>query len=350
MNIVDIVIFLATMALVYAMINHKKLNKRKSSRSNRHGRSKRDKYKLNDIEDFITDVTTQGDMDDVIELGDDKLYSEERSDFVSDQFHDDYRDVITSMTKLTPQKEYFNQSEKPTTKMELGQKKILKLVKNFLDEINDTSRNLPPINKDDTWASMMTLENDQDGWEKQMKKLGLPPGIYNKPAGYSKLELIKIKGFEGEETEDEMRVICLILCQKKGVNDQILLKVNFHFDKSNVNDTRDFFKDKNNDFSIILGDNENNEENLPVVIEKIFVMGFFINRTINKTNARDNFYNFDDLIDENGLSDPKKVVAAVAEKRKRRLNHANTSITDPVNGNINGDYGHYVDDYHTTNY
>ena len=78
------------------------------------------------------------------------------------------------------------------------------------------------------WNEVIPMKNVKSGWDKQMEKLGLPSSVYTDPAKNNKIKLIKIDKYQSQETEDDIRINCDITIKKKGVNDLMMIKINFH--------------------------------------------------------------------------------------------------------------------------
>ena len=151
-------------------------------------------------------------------------------------------------------------------------------------------------------------KNIASGWDEHMKNLGLPPSIY-KSSTKSHIQLVDTKEISAMETENEMRITCVLLCKKQNVRDQILLKVNFWIDKRDINEDREIFNDED---TYSVGNDE-----LKVVIEDVFIIGYFINETCGTKSSQD-FYNFKNITGKDGMMNQGEMTKQLIDKRKAR--------------------------------
>ena len=252
-------------------------------------------------------------LDDVIQ----KSYKKEKKfTFNDNQFHKDYRDVITIVNNLTSYQNIFNKSDKPLNVIQPNENKIKKLAKYLIHAINENSKTITDTLKINSgWDEMISRKNVKSGWDKQMEKLGLPSSIYSTDAKKGKVKLIKIQEFEGFEIDDEILITCVLIIQKKNVQDKMLLKVNFWIDKCTTNDDRYFFNDTKN------------EQKLDIVIEKIDILGYFTDINDYNKTSRDNFYNFTSINEEKGtMMDQNEVMNELSHKYKERSKRINESF------------------------
>ena len=242
--------------------------------------------------------------------------------FLELQFHNDYRDVITAVNLLAAQKQLFNTSDKPlvTTKPDI--RKIKKLVKYFINEVNKSidTQVTDTLNVNSGWDEFVPQKTIQSGWDKQMKELGIPNTLYNEPAGKSKIKLLKIDFYYALETEDDMRITCFIIVQKrnKDVKDQMLIRINFWFDRRDINEDRNFFDDEVN---------PNKNQNLELVIEEIFIIGYLTDITRGVRSKRENFYNYEGITDNDGMMNQKEILRQLMQKHKDRALETNNRIS-----------------------
>jgi len=224
------------------------------------------------------------------------------------QFHTDYRDTLNAFNLLVPnQKQLFNRSDLPIINTSTpSNKEIKNLVKNFISETNKTlDRNVGDALLTRNWKDNYGEKDFESGWDKQMKKLGLPSSIYTKPAKKSHIKLIKIENKERLETEDEIRYVIVMIVQKHNVDDQMIVKVNFQIDKQDVNIERTFFENPNKDTI--------------VKIEDVFVMGFMTKNSFGKQSIKNEYYDFGGITDGRMFSQ-KEIMKELNKKRKEYNN------------------------------
>jgi hypothetical protein len=319
MNTVDVIIIISVFTLVAYMINNI-FNKNKNNKNNKNDKLKGIQYESN-IDSYNNDNNSNSNKENKYNKynkydNSDKLYS-----FNNSKLHNDYKEVLATITTMTNGKNIFNISEKPVKITKPSKKKIFNLVNQFVNELSNKSMSISSVsNISDGWLTSLPLNKEVDGWEKQMKLLGLPTSIYNKSAKPSILKLIKIKKYISQETQDDARITCQIICQKVSSKDRIILDICFWIDKRDINDERKLFKDKD--------DSLESDSELPIVIEKIDILGFMIrdNSGINDDTARKTFYNFKGLKNKDGIMDQQKLMEQVLQKRIARAKDTNTKI------------------------
>lgn len=312
MNSVDIIILVMVVILVYYMLrkpseqfanNNSVADSQPEKVTKRHKKHKGyDKY-LDTIANEYECQMLNGDLD---------------MQFVEMQFHTDYRDTLSAFNGMSNNRQLFNPTDKPITTSSPKKNKVNKLVKSFIKELNKKIMNDVPstLNPSSGWDEVMPQDKVKSGWEKQMESLGLPASIYNEPAKKAKLQLLKIDEYYSLETEDDVRIVCYLICKKKNVHDQIILKVNFWLDKRDINGDRQFFKDKNDEDT----DEISVDEELDVVIEEIFVVGYLTgNRDYDGMDkgARKNFYHFEN-IEKDGMMDQQEILRQLRQKQRDR--------------------------------
>ena len=320
MNTIDIIIILVVFYLIYIMVlpkstdeqfgNSCKNKKIKSKKKNRRHRSDLDLYL--DILNNNTNASTS-------ELNNDCQFTEI-------QFHNDYRDVLTAISSLAAQKQLFNTSDKPVETTQPHNKKVTRLINYFMKELNRVVKGncSSSINSSSGWNEVLPQDNVKSGWDKHMESLGLPSSIYTPPATKTKLKLIDVKNTFAVESDDDMRITCIVLCKKKNVLDKILLKINFWIDKRDINNDRDFFKDNDDNDTLSI----QNDEELKVVIEEIFTLGFFVKDGKggkSSGNSRKDFYHFDN-IEKDGMMDQEEILKQLMKKHRDRALETNTRI------------------------
>jgi hypothetical protein len=223
------------------------------------------------------------------------------------QYHDDYRDVITSFGDLMPyQKQQFNLSDMPTVLTHPKANEVKSLVKNFISTLNNNIKNNvnDVINVNSGWDDVMPQKKKKSGWDKHQELLGLPSSVYSGPAKKSQVKLLSVDSIDKVSTNEQIQYTCTFVVQKLNVKDQMIIKVTFVVAKSDVNEDRNFF--------------ENKYPDRDVVIEDIFVVGYLI-KTDNFANYdRLNAYEFNEIDNMGGdkIVDQQKVLNQLVEKYK----------------------------------
>jgi hypothetical protein len=230
--------------------------------------------------------------------------------FMEAQFHNDYKDTLQAFLLLTPkQRQLFNRSNMPVINISTPKNdEILPLVLNFIKEVNITLDKDVSDSVIKDWKSNTIEKTIKSGWEKQQEKLGLPGTIYNSTIAKENINLIKIDHSERFETEDEIKYTAFLVIQKPSAKDQLLIKVSFHINKTDINSDRDLCKkDKNID--------ENNSETI-VNIEEIFIMGFLTQHSFGKQSVKSEYYDFGGITDGRIFSQ-KQIMGELKKKRKQ---------------------------------
>ena len=320
MNIIDILILVVAVYLVYIMVKpsilksniseessistvsrkkHRK-NKKNTSHKSHKSHKKHDKY------DKISIHTNPSSVD--------------KLKFVDIQFHNDYKEIDTAIVKMSNQKQLFNTADIPVNHTKPNVKKTDRLIKYFMKYINNTIKSMGD-NPVETagWNIAVPNNNKNTAWDKHMNSLGLPSSIYETPADKSTLQFLETKEISAMETENDMRITCVILCKKQNVRDQILLKINFWIDKKDINEDRNFLNDKDS-YSI------ENDEELEVVIENIFIIGYYIT---DGSGSSENFYEFKNITGKDGMMNQEEILKQLVAKRKARAVETGTSILSP---------------------
>ncbi len=246
--------------------------------------------------------------------------------FVEMQFHNDYKDVITAFDILVETgRQIFNRSNLPVSVKELAPTESNKMISVFMDQLNDVLKR--KINNfadvENGWKNIQENKQIESGWEKQMKKLGLPSNIYDKGANKSKINLIRIDKFVMSTTDSQTRYDIYMIIQKDNSYDQMVLKVSFVTDREDMNTDRNFFKD---DMTV----------DLNVHIEDIFVIGFMTNHSYGSKNvsSRQDFYNFEN-VEKDGMMDQTEIVKQLKKKYTQYQIESNGLTTQmaPISGN-----------------
>lgn len=207
--------------------------------------------------------------------------------FVENQWHTDYRDTMNAFSLVVPNvKQLFNLCALPVDQIsEVDEKDTLYLVQKFIKEINSIVKNKVSGELGSTsWIDNMPQQKIESGWDRQQKALGLPTSVYKDPAKKAPISLVKIDHSEKYETEKEIRYSLFLIVQKKHVQDQLVIKVNFVLDKTDPNLDRDFFSDKN-------------KYKTNIMIEEISIIGYLTKNKFGERTQRDDFYQFDTITD-----------------------------------------------------
>lgn len=314
MNVIDILILVVTIYLVYIMVRSSRLHE--SAEFQTKGVKKRKHKKHRKYKNILkhTDVT-----DSNIRNNNDKFK------FVEIQFHNDYKEIHTAIIKMSDQKQLFNTADIPVNHTKPSPKKTDKLIKHFLRELNRVIKSTEDTSPEKSgWNVAVPNENAKNGWDEHMESLGLPSSIYKPPSAKSHVKLLEVKQVSAMETEYDMRITCVLLCKKQNTQDQILLKVNFWIDKRDINEDRNIFNDNEDTYSV---DNINDE--LKVVIEEIFIIGYYVADTQHNKGTVQDFYNFTDITGRDGMMNQEEILKQLVAKRKARALETGTSILSP---------------------
>lgn len=249
--------------------------------------------------------------------------------FLDVQFHNNYRDTITAFNDIAPaQKLIFNQASLPATYTNPNpdNKEVVNIVNNFIKEVNrDVQKHISDYRTSNTGWDEYTPDKRMDGWEKQMQDLGLPPSLYSDPAKRSEIKLIKIDNVDKFVTEFQTKYDIVMIVQKPNVEDQMVVKMSFVKDNLNINKERQFFDKINDDYdkeSGISKKHKKKNDELNMVIEEIFVVGFLTDEGLSNEQPNVNnldFYNFKGL-EANDISDGKQITKELVRKFRLRDN------------------------------
>ena len=115
--------------------------------------------------------------------------------FFENQFNNDFRDVITGLDNIVESgKPLFNRSNLPVEYTPIKKSEVKNLLKAFIRTLNYNIKNKVQdyTNVGNGWLNVIPNETVESGWDRQMKELGLPEDLYNKPASRNKVRVIKI--------------------------------------------------------------------------------------------------------------------------------------------------------------
>ena len=263
-------------------------------------------------------------LEDLLKFADNSSYSSSSGqfnlEFVEAQFHNDFRDTITAFNNIAPsQKQVFNIANLPVDFSNPKIHEVKKLVNDFIKELNKNVMTEVPDyrNASSGWDELLQDPQMESGWDRNMKKLGLPKSVYPDPAKKAKIRVAKVDHIEKYESEDEIKYACFLFLKKPNVEDLLVIKVSFVLDKRIINEDRLFFNDKPSETRVI--------------IEEIFILGFMTEKGVGRSNhPRDKFYNFYDL-EKDGIMDDKAILKQLNKKlaeRHRETQRFNNSLDD----------------------
>ena len=211
--------------------------------------------------------------------------------FINNQFHNDYRDVITVIYKLIPRRrQIFNVSNKPIEYSIPNKDEVQLMIEEFVILLNEKIKELSsPGSK--VCKGFDTVEEEckvKSGWQKVQESLGLPSSLYEDPSPNNWIRLIFIKNIQKYKTEEEVKYAIEFVLQKQGVEDQMVIKI-----------------------SII----QCNKVNQKINFEDIFIVGFLSKEGVdcNLNRQENTFYDFD-FMEKNNLTDPKKIQEILLQK------------------------------------
>ncbi len=236
--------------------------------------------------------------------------------FINNQFNNDYRDVMTAVLNLIPdKKQLFNIANEPLDYSEPETGEVRNIVTDFISVLNENLVQQVPSNRNQNsgWDEAIPDPNIKSGWDKVQDSLGLTSSLYDKPktsADYTStkpVRLVNINKVQKYETDDEIKYDVELVIQKEGVSDQMILKASFVQDKRPLYDENNFFVTTNVD--------------LKIVIEDIFTIGYLSKCGTDEKPSyekdKERFYDYNQL-EYNNMLDPKHVQRVLMEKYKIR--------------------------------
>nr|QBK88395.1 MAG: hypothetical protein LCMiAC01_00590 [Mimivirus LCMiAC01] len=303
MNIINIVLLLIIVYVIYALTVDTKTVNKKSNKMIPRMYSTRS-YK----DDLINDIVSVDDS----YRGQDVIKKELLNpNFINNQWHNDYRDVLTAINNIVPDKiQLFNLANIPIKYSEPGPAEVKYMITDFLGVLNYNLDTEVPSrrNCNSGWDEAIPDPRAGSGWANMRKSLGLPVSLYDKPTEKSNVKLIAINMVQKYETEDEIRYSCDIVIQKLNVDDQMILKIVLVQDKRPLNDENMFFNDEPN-------------INLRVHVENIFINGFLSHEgndaKLQFDGDRTQFFDYDKL-EQNNMTDPKYIRDILMRKYKQK--------------------------------
>ena len=200
--------------------------------------------------------------------------------FIQTQFNDSYRDVMTAFNSVAPdQKKMFNIQMLPVTTTIYNPNKMppfdcIKLVDLFVHNLNKEIMKLPQsaeiLNDFNNYLPLTSALNKyvkDKGINAYYKEIGVNYNLYADTPPNAPVRLVRITGMEKQYTESETKYVITFVLKKilKSVSDQIKITVSFVY-KNNEEEFEGMF----NNIGIT-------NEVQPIIIEMIFVDGFYSN-------------------------------------------------------------------------
>ena len=246
--------------------------------------------------------------------------------FVEMQFHNDYKDVITAFDIICESgRPVFNRSSLPVKFTSLQPSQGGQMIDVFMTQLNTIMKDKIKdiVSMENGWKNIQENPSVESGWEKQMKKIGVPSNIYDKGTKKAVIRLINVDKVDMFETDSQLKYDIYCIIQKDGSYDQMVIKVGFVMDKSDMNEDRNFFVD-------------DKTVDLNVHVESIFVVGFMTNHSYGSQNknVRQDFYTFEN-IENNGMMNDEEVIKQLKKKYLDYQIESNglTVQMSPVSGN-----------------
>lgn len=179
-----------------------------------------------------------------------------KPNFINVMFHNDYRDVMTAINNMVPSnKQIFNVSNRPLKYSEPSEKEVIDLVSQFIDNLNNEIKAVPDVRNNNTgWDESLPDNKVLSGWEKQRKSLGLETSVHPEPLGKTNVDLVDIRKIQKYEIENEVKYSIVLILEKEEADDQIMIKVSFVVDKTNLVDENNFFIEDSFDVRVFIED------------------------------------------------------------------------------------------------
>lgn len=244
--------------------------------------------------------------------------------FIDKQFHEDYRDTITAFDHLLEyDKPKFNKVCLPVSYNEVNKTEVKGLLKSFLHMLNNEITNNVSnyVTVDDGFQNSMPNPTVKSGWERQLENLGLPGDLFKQKLK-SKIKIIKVDKVEKVESDSQVKYTVFMIIQKLNVSDQMVVKISFVLDRTDLNVDRDFFKKNSNNID------------LNVTLDDVFVIGYMSNFSFGVNNNRTDFYTFEKTENTNIL-DQKEILKQLKKKYNDRAIESNGLTIDIAPKQIN---------------
>lgn len=271
-------------------------------------RKRQHKKQRQNIADIIDDIVSYDGDDSSIVMKKHIL----NPNFLNVQFHNDYRDVITSFNNIVPDAhQLFNTANIPLVYSEPNVNEVKPLISDFIRTLNKNLENQVPKerNVNSGWDEAIPDPTVVSGWDKVQKSLGLAPSLYNKPdVKNGGIKLVSILQLQKYETDDEIKYACTIVLQKEHVEDQIIIKVSIFQDKRPLRDENNF--------------HVNSVVTLRAIIEEIFIVGYLSkygnDASLMFNDGKEKYYDYDKM-EQNNLLDPKLIQKVLLTKYDQRV-------------------------------
>ena len=233
--------------------------------------------------------------------------------FTDNQFHNDYRDVMTALNNINPtKKEKFNEENLEVEYSEPNEEEIQPIIEEFINLLNCNIINEVPDfrNQNSGWDELIPTNKLKSEWDLSQEALGILPSLYNDPAKRNKVKLICIQKIQKFDTCNETKYSNICIIQKLNVEDQMIIKINLII-----------IKKKSKKY--------NNLTEMPTIIEDVFIIGYLSNLEYNDEmnnlaqESNKNFYSFDNLNQNNLVDDDKVKNFLIKEYQKINENEQN---------------------------
>ena len=236
-----------------------------------------------------------------------------KDNFIETQFHNDYRDVISALNDLVPShKQIFNVANIPLKYSEPDHNEVTGMTTDFIETLNNTVKKVVSKvrNNNTGWDEPLEDPAVESGWDKIQRGLGNVP-VHTRPLGKTNITLVSIEQVQKYETEGEIKYTCRIIIQKEGADDQMLLKVSFVVDKSNMTDEDNFFQLRNVE--------------MDVTLEEAFIEGYLSDYGSDSRKqyelVKNKFYQLDNM-EHNNMTDPKYIQNELLKHHRKREKEA----------------------------
>jgi hypothetical protein len=323
MKMIDIIIIIVIILLLGVIITSKSKKSKKSKTESYNDESKTSSY-IDDDEDYdyldkiinskttINDSNYNSNYDSKSNYNSNYDYNYDSNKaplsipslevnpyFVPNQFHSEYKDVLTAFDMIVPSnRPLFNRSLLATNYSVVAATEVAVMIKTFIKTLNKTIKfDITDYeNVKRGWKNMMPEYVCESGWEKQMKNLGLPPNLYDTKLKRSKVKLIQIDKVDKFATNSEIQYQIYMIIQKITSEDQLVIKVNFVLPNIDYSD----YTDKIN-----------------IQIENIYVVGFLTSHSYGSTAQRSDFYSFEN-VEKDNILDQKVILEQLSKKYEQR--------------------------------
>lgn len=244
--------------------------------------------------------------------------------FLNIQFHNDYRDVMTALNNIVPdKKQFFNLANIPVIYSQPEVNEVAGMVRDFINVLNENLKSeVPHYRHSNTgWDEAIQDPRVKSGWDKVQDSLGLPVSIYEDPAPKSPVKLVSIRSVDKYETEDEIKFSCDIVIQKLNVEDQMIIRTSFVQDKRALHNENNFFVQ--------------HTVEMKVMIEELFIAGYLSNHGNDYRRQQDDidkqiYFDYNKM-EYNDMTDPKYIQQVLMDNYKRRseeIGHRNSLLDE----------------------